>query len=139
MSYRSHTEEAIAAALRRREEVWVLSTASRDEDDHLIGTYSQVLADVLYHYEMDELPADWSLDLADVLDELPADWSLDIVRPSKIAPKIHYAHGNPWATVASPASEKEVIVCLTNLLYDQEGRLYLLAFEGDVERRLYLD
>ena len=124
MNYRSHTEEAIAAALLRGEEVWALDTALADEDDHLIGSYNEVLSDVLHHHG---------------LEELPADWSLDIVRPSKIAPRIHYAHGNPWADVAAPNGETEVMVCLTNLLYDQEGRLYLLAFEGDVERRLYLD
>ena len=124
MGYRSHTEEAIAAALRSGEQVWVLCTASRDEDDHLIGEYAEVLADVLHHYD---------------IDELPADWSLDIVRPSKIAPRIHYAHGNPWATVAAPGGEKEVIVCLTSLLYDEKGSVYLLVFDGDAERRLYLD
>ena len=124
MGYRSHTEEAIAAALRSGEQVWVLCTAYRDEDDHLIGEYAEVLADVLHHYDMDELPADWSL---------------DIVRPHQIAPKIHYAHGNPWATVKSPDGEKEVIVCLTSLLYDEKGSVYLLVFDGDAERRLYLD
>ena len=124
MNYRSHTEEAINAALLRGEQVWALDTAGRGDDDHLVGTYTEVLADVLYHHG---------------LEELPADWSLDLVRPHRIEPRIHYAHGNPWATVASPNGEAEVIVCLTNLLYDQEGRIYLLAFEGDVERRLYLD
>ena len=124
MDYRSHTEEAIAAALLRGEEVWALDTAGRGEDDHLIGTYSQVLADVLHHHEMDELPADWSL---------------DIVRPHQITPKIHYAHEHPWATVAAPGGEKAVIVSLTSLLYDEEGRLYLLVLEDGAEHRLYLD
>ena len=124
MSYRSHTEAQIAAALLRGEEVWALSTALADEDDHLVGTYNEVLSDVLHHHG---------------LEELPADWSLDIVRPHQITPQIHYAHGNPWATVAAPGGEKEVIVCLTSLLYDEKGSVYLLVFDGDAERRLYLD
>ena len=124
MSYRSYTEAQIAAALRSGEQVWLLYTALADEDDHLIGTYNEVLSDVLHHHG---------------LEELPADWSLDIVRPHQIEPRIHYAHGNPWATVAAPNGETEVMVCLTSLLYDEDGNVYLLAFEGDVERRLYLD
>ena len=124
MSYRSHTEAQIAAALRSGEQVWLLYTALCDEDDHLIGTYNEVLSDVLHHHG---------------LEELPADWSLDIVRPSKIAPRIHYAHGNPWATVKSPDGKREVSVSLTNLLYDEEGGIYLLVLEGGVEHRLYLD
>ena len=62
MNYRSHTEEAIAAALLRGEEVWALDTANRGDDDHLIGTYEAVLSDVLYQHELEELPAEWSLD-----------------------------------------------------------------------------
>ena len=124
MSYRSHTEAQIAAALRSGEQVWLLYTALCDEDDHLIGTYNEVLSDVLNYHG---------------LEELPADWSLDIVRPHQITPQIHYAHGNPWATVAAPGGEKEVIVCLTSLLYDEKGSVYLLVFDGDAERRLYLD
>ena len=62
MNYRSHTEEEITAALLRGEQVWSLDTANRGEDDHLIGEYSEVLADILHYHELDELPADWSLD-----------------------------------------------------------------------------
>ena len=62
MNYKSHTENEITAALLRGEQVWALDTANRGDDDHLIGTYEAVLSDVLHHHELEELPADWSLD-----------------------------------------------------------------------------
>ena len=62
MNYKSHTENEITAALLRGEQVWALDTANRGDDDHLIGTYEAVLSDVLYQHELEELPAEWSLD-----------------------------------------------------------------------------
>ena len=61
-NYRSHTQAQVTAALLRGEEVWALDTANEGDDDQLIGTYTQVLSDVLHHHELEELPADWSLD-----------------------------------------------------------------------------
>ena len=61
-NYRSHTQAQVTAALLRGEEVWALDTASQGDDDHLIGTCESVIADVLHHHELMELPAEWSLD-----------------------------------------------------------------------------
>lgn len=47
-------------------------------------------------------------------------------------------HGHEWATVATIDGEKSISVSIGRLLYDEEGRAYLLAFDGDEERRLYL-
>ena len=59
--------------------------------------------------------------------------------PTKLIPEIHYAHEHPWATVKSPDGEHEVSVCLTSLLYDEEGGIYLLVHEHPFkERRLYI-
>ena len=61
-NYRSHTQAQITAALLRGEKVWALDTANQGDDDHLVGEYTEVLSDVLYHHELEaELPADWSL------------------------------------------------------------------------------
>ena len=62
MNYRNRTEAEVTAALLRGEQVWALDTANCGEDDHLIGEHAEVLADVLHHHELDDLPADWSLD-----------------------------------------------------------------------------
>ena len=61
-NYRSHTQAQVTAALLRGEEVWALDTANQGDDDHLIGTRESVIADVLHHHELMELPAEWSLD-----------------------------------------------------------------------------
>ena len=62
MNYRSHNEAQVTAALLHGKEVWALDTANEGDDDQLIGTYTQVLSDVLHHHELDALPAEWSLD-----------------------------------------------------------------------------
>ena len=58
---------------------------------------------------------------------------------TKIIPEIKYTREHPWATVAAAGGEKKVSVCLTGLLYDEEGGIYLLVHEHPFqERRLYI-
>ena len=57
----------------------------------------------------------------------------------KIVPEIEYAHQHPWATVKTLDGEHEVSVSLTNLLYDEEGNIYLLVHKHPFqELRLYI-
>lgn len=59
---RSYTEEEVIAALENCSEVWALDTGNDGEDDTLIGSYAEVLRDVLAFHEMEELPSHWSLE-----------------------------------------------------------------------------
>lgn len=70
MNYRSHTREDIEAALTAGQEVWMLDTGNDGEDDVLIGTYEEVLADIQHHCvanlgraipEGEDLPQGWTL------------------------------------------------------------------------------
>jgi hypothetical protein len=59
--YRSHTKDRIDEALCNGEEVWELDTGNDGEDDVLIGSRSAVVFDLCSYYEVDELPAHWTL------------------------------------------------------------------------------
>ena len=62
MAYRSHTPKAVADALTHGRQIWALDTCGAGEDDVLIGTETDCLADVLHHHGLDALPAGWSLE-----------------------------------------------------------------------------
>ncbi|KKN09857.1 hypothetical protein LCGC14_1042280 [marine sediment metagenome] len=61
MDYKSHTKEEITQALKDGKEVWRLDTGNSGEDDMLIGTHDEVVADILHHHELDTLPEGWTL------------------------------------------------------------------------------
>ena len=61
MRFNSWKKEQILAALSRDRPVYELDTGSDGDDDVLIGTERQVLADVLSFIDVDELPAHWTL------------------------------------------------------------------------------
>ena len=62
MNYRSHTKEEIIEALKQGKKAFALDTGNFGEDDVLIGeTRNDVLADVLSHHELAELPEGWEL------------------------------------------------------------------------------
>lgn len=54
------------------------------------------------------------------------------------SPQIEYAHGHPWATVATIDKSTTISMSLSNLLYNEEGNIYLLAFQGEKELRFYI-
>ena len=72
---KSHTAQEIRRAIRQGKTLCHLDTANAGGDDILIGSESDVLADVLAYHEMEDLPTDWSLrameldDLDDLDDE----------------------------------------------------------------------
>ena len=51
---------------------------------------------------------------------------------------IEIGNGHQWATVTTNDSAHGVSVSIGSLLYDDEGRAYLLAFQGETELRLYV-
>ena len=59
---KSHTIEEIEAALAAGQEVWALDTGNAGEDDTLIGTQAEVVADICHYLEEEELPEGWTLD-----------------------------------------------------------------------------
>lgn len=61
MIYKSHSEEAIMHALRGGESVWILDTANDGDDDVLIGSYENVMFDILNHHELNSFPRHWKL------------------------------------------------------------------------------
>ena len=63
-------EAQVAAALLRGEKVWTLDTANYGEEVWALDTanYGEALAEVLRHHELEELPAEWSLDRVPALD-----------------------------------------------------------------------
>jgi len=63
--FRSHTKEEIRRAHKQGKEIWALDTGNFGEDDYLIGSFREVMADICHHYEMEELPPDWSLSKVD--------------------------------------------------------------------------
>ena len=46
-------------------ELWKLDTGNTGDDDMLIGSYDEVLSDVLYYHEVDALPFGWSITKVD--------------------------------------------------------------------------
>jgi len=77
MIFRSHSKEEIKKAISEGKKVFFLDTGNAGEDDILIAEPGEgredVLADVLAHHEMAELPVGWYLeeidyDLEDALD-----------------------------------------------------------------------
>jgi hypothetical protein len=76
MNFRSHSKEEIKKAISEGKRVFALDTGNAGEDDILIAEPGEgredVLADVLAHHEMAELPENWTLkeidyDLEDAL------------------------------------------------------------------------
>ena len=61
MNYRSHTQTEIEQAIKTGQKVWYLDTDGDGEDDHLIGEYDEVVTDILYFFDIEELPGNWSL------------------------------------------------------------------------------
>ena len=61
MTYKSHTEKQIKAALAARKQVWELDSRNAGEDDTLIGTKEEVIADLCAYLEVEELPEGWEL------------------------------------------------------------------------------
>ena len=61
MKLKSHTEQEIRAAFARGEKVFALDTGNDGEDDTLIGSQDECLADIFCYHEIDELPGHWSL------------------------------------------------------------------------------
>ena len=54
-------------------------------------------------------------------------------------PTISYTpHGCPWIDVSTQDETKSISVDVGNLHYDEDGGVYLLAFQGETELRLYL-
>lgn len=82
MNFRSYSKKEIKKAFSEGKKVFVLDTGSAGEDDILIAEPGEgredILADVLAHYEVAELPEGWTLeeidyDPEDALDQnLPA-------------------------------------------------------------------
>jgi hypothetical protein len=62
MNLRSHSASTILDALADGLPVWMLDTGNDGEDDVLIGDYQDVVADILDHFDLDELPDHWSLE-----------------------------------------------------------------------------
>jgi len=58
---KSHTPAALVAALNQGGSIWELDTNDDGEDDILIGSAEEVLADVFHHFEIDALPERWAL------------------------------------------------------------------------------
>ena len=61
----------------------------------------------------------------------------------KIEPALKYYHECPWAVVKTRDGEHSLEVSLTNLHYSEDGKPYLLAYQGAEESgpqelRLYL-
>ena len=65
MNFRSHEKKEIREALKKGQEVWALDTGTSGNDDHLIGTHQEVLAEILNYHEIEELPENWTLDKVD--------------------------------------------------------------------------
>ncbi|MBW2006138.1 MAG: hypothetical protein JRI72_16355 [Deltaproteobacteria bacterium] len=65
---RSYTEEQIRKAQSQNKQIWKLETGNAGEDDFLIGSYEEVLNDVLVHFEEKALPEDWEI--------IPVDWQI---------------------------------------------------------------
>lgn len=62
MNLRSHSASTIRDALADGLPVWRLETGNDGEDDVLIGDYQDVVADILDHFDLDELPDHWFLE-----------------------------------------------------------------------------
>ncbi len=62
MNYKSHLETKIKEALKNGIEVWELDSRNAGEDDVLIGTKEEVIADICAHLEIERLPKEWKLD-----------------------------------------------------------------------------
>lgn len=61
MTYRSHSKSEILHALKSGEPVWELDTQTDGKDDYLIGSYQDVVQDILTYHEIDQLPEHWQL------------------------------------------------------------------------------
>jgi hypothetical protein len=65
MNFRSHSKKEIKKAISEGKKVFFLDTGNAGEDDILIvepeESREDVLADVLAHHEMAELPEGWTL------------------------------------------------------------------------------
>jgi len=65
MNYKSHTRGEIRSALAEGKEVYTLDTGSAGEDDVLIGSADEVIADILNHHEIPTMPEGWIIERAD--------------------------------------------------------------------------
>jgi len=70
MRFESHPKEGILLAFANDEQIFELDTDTSGEDDMLIGSRSECLADVLYHFEISELPKNWELRQVKSVDEI---------------------------------------------------------------------
>ena len=61
MRFNSWKRHEILAAMAEGRPVYELDTGDDGNDDVLIGTERQVLADVLSFFDIDELPEHWTL------------------------------------------------------------------------------
>jgi len=65
MDFKSHSKEGIIKAQKMDKPIWYLETDTSGEDDMLVGTYEDVLADILAYHELDSLLDHWSLEKVD--------------------------------------------------------------------------
>jgi len=70
MTSNSHSMEEISDAIQEGKEVYELDTNCSGEDDILIGSYDEVLSDVLNFYELEALPKNWELVKINSLEDL---------------------------------------------------------------------
>lgn len=67
--FRSFTPAQVAEAQANGKTIYELATANAGEDDYLIAdageTREDILRDVLSHFELDELPKGWSLEIVE--------------------------------------------------------------------------
>jgi hypothetical protein len=59
--YKSHTRQEVMKALQEGKKVYILDTGAAGQDDVLIGTREECVADTLAFFGLDELPEDWKL------------------------------------------------------------------------------
>ena len=63
----------------------------------------------------------------------------DYAELDTLSAQISYVHEHPWATVQTLDGSHAVQVSISRLLYDEDGKAYLLAFKEEEEKRLYID
>lgn len=61
LTLKSHTKQEILAAFHTGVPVYGLDTGSDGRNDTLVGTYDEVVAELLDYHELDRLPHHWTL------------------------------------------------------------------------------
>ena len=85
MDLKSYSKKEIIEKVLAGEDLWRLDTGNDGEDDVLYGEYGAVLDDILYHYDIDELPKHWSLDQVTI--EVENGWMENVDRTKCFCPE----------------------------------------------------